>query len=122
MLKGIKLDLKTIAILILGGLLILSIVFRRSKSIDYHKDAIELLHEQNEILEVRNDSLKVVNNNLDKEIVKINGIMEKTQVKLNATNDKIKHLENEKSKISAHVNTLNADGISKSLTEYLNRK
>ena len=122
MLKGIKLDLKTIAILILGGALILSIIFRRGKDIDYYKNEIDLLHMNNDALSNTNDSLRVINVKLDNEITKIMLIIKDNEIKLIENNKKIKRLIYEKNKITNHVNSLDADGISESLTDYLNKK
>ncbi len=116
-----KIDIKVIFILILAGALILSFIFRPSKSIDDYEDKINQLKHQNDSLLSNNDSLKSANYKLDEEVKKILIDIDKTQVKLDKTNNKIKDLENGKSKVSGYVNNLNADGVAKSLTDYLNR-
>lgn len=122
MFQNIKLDLKTIAIIILGGALVLSIIFRRSKPIDMYENEIEALHNANEVLLSENDSLSLANMVLDEEIDRIYIVIEATEARLDSTNIKIKDLEDGKNKITTHVAALDADGISKSLTEYLNRR
>jgi predicted nuclease with TOPRIM domain len=120
MFKG-KIDIKVIFILILAGALILSFIFRPSKSIDSYKDKIHQLRQENDSLLFNNDSLKTANIKLNSEIKKILIDINLTKVKLDKTNKKLKNLENGKSKVSGYVNKLNADGIAKSLSEYLNR-
>jgi len=120
MFKG-KIDIKVIFILILAGALILSFIFRPSKSIDSYKDKIHQLRQENDSLLFNNDSLKTANIKLNSEIKKILIDINLTKVKLDKTNKKLKNLENGKSKVSGYVNSLNADGVAKSLSEYLNR-
>lgn len=120
MFKG-KIDTKVIFILILAAALILSLIFRPAKKIDMYTDQIKQLHEQNDSLLLNNDSLKLVNSKLDKEIKKILIVIDSTQAKLDQTNKKIKDLENGKGKVSSYVNGLNADGVARSLSEYLDK-
>jgi len=121
MLKEGRIDIKVIFIFCLAIALILSFIFRPSKGIDMYKDEIKQLHKQNDSLLKNNDSLKMLNVKLDKQINQILHEIYITQVNLDKTNDKIKNLENGKGKVSSYVNNLNADGVAKSLTEYLNR-
>lgn len=121
MFKG-KIDIKVIFILILAVLLILSYIFRPSKGIDMYEDEINALREENERLTLSNDSIKLLNNQLDIEIKKLSELIDSTQSKLSDNEEKIKDLENGKGKVSGYVKTLNADGIAKSLTEYLNKR
>jgi peptidoglycan hydrolase CwlO-like protein len=121
MFKG-KIDIKVIFILILAGLLILSYVFRPTKGIDMYEDEINALREENERLLLSNDSIKSLNNELDNEIKKLSEVIDSTQNKLSDNEEKIKDLENGKGKVSGYVKTLNADGIAKSLTEYLDKR
>ena len=116
-----KIDIKVIFILILAGALILSLIFRPSKTINNNEDKIKQLNKENEMLLSNNDSLKLANLKLDNEINKILKEIDKTQQELEKTNKKIKDLENGKGKVTAYVNKLNADGIANSLTEYINR-
>lgn len=120
MFKG-KIDIKIIFILVLATLLILSFIFRPSKSIDNYEDKINQLKEQNDSLLLNNDSLKLANSKLDIEIEKLLNDIDSTQAKLDETNNRIISLENGKNKVSGRVNKLNADGIANSLSDYLNR-
>jgi regulator of replication initiation timing len=121
MLKG-NLDIKTILILILAGVLIVSIIFRPSKPIEMYEDEISLLKQQNKTLIQNNDSLELVNSQLDKEIEGYLIEIDSTQVLLDENKDKITELEDGKNEVSGYVNGLNADGVTESLTNYLNRK
>lgn len=121
MFKG-KIDIKMIFILVLAVALILTIVFRPSKGVEMYENEIKELHEQNESLLNHNDSLKIVNSELDEKNKKIIQAIDSTQVELDKTNDRIKDLENGKGKVSGYVNTLNADGVANGLSEYLNNR
>lgn len=121
MLKG-KLDIKMVFILILAGALILSFIFRPSKTINTHEDEIEALEKENESLLSKNDSLTIENAKLDEKIQKILIDIDSTQHLLDETNDRINDLENDKGKISSYVKSLDADGVANSLTEYLNKR
>lgn len=121
MLKG-KLDIKTIFILILGGALILSLIFRPTKEIDTYEDEINQLKEENKELLINNDNLKIANIELNKEIQELLLSIDSMGVELEKNNNRIKDLEDEKSKVSDYVDGLNADGVARSLTEYLNRR
>ena len=120
MIRG-KIDIKIIFILILAGFLILSLIFRPSKSINTYEDKINRLEQENDSLLSNNDSLKLINGKLHEEFDKLLIDINKTQIELDKTNDKIKDLENGKGKVSGYVNKLNADGVAKSLSDYLNR-
>jgi chromosome segregation ATPase len=121
MLQG-KLDIKMVIILILAGVVILSFIFRPSKPIEMYEDEISLLKEQNEQLSQNNDSLELANNQLDKEIEGYLIEIDSTQVLLDENNEKITKLEDGKNKVSGYVNSLNADGVTESLSDYLNRR
>lgn len=116
-----KIDIKVIFILILASILILSLIFRPSKSIDTYNNKINQLERENDSLLFNNDSLKTINTKLDVEYNKLLIDINKTHLELDKTNDKIKDLENGKGKVSTYVNKLNADGIAKSLSDYLDR-
>jgi predicted nuclease with TOPRIM domain len=117
-----KLDIKSIFIIVLSVLLLLSIWFRPSKTVDNHKNEIDQLIKENERLLSTNDSLKLSNIIINREVDKLHKEIDDTQERLRKTNNKIKDLEDGKDKVSDYVKSLDADGISKSLTEYLNNK
>jgi len=117
-----KIDIKVIFIIILAVALILSFIFRPSKDIDNHEDEIELLNKQNKRLFNINDSLQLENLKLNEEIEQLIVSIDSTKVLLDKNKDKIKDLENDKSKVSTYVDRLNVDGVTTSLSEYLNRR
>lgn len=117
-----KLDIKSIFIIVLSVALLLSLWFRYSKPIDKHEDEIERLHKENKELLSINDSLKLSNIKINEEIKELLVDIIETQEKLDKTNNRINDLENGKNKVSSRIKLLDADGIAKSLTEYLNKK
>jgi peptidoglycan hydrolase CwlO-like protein len=117
-----KLDIKTIVILVLLGVVIVSFIFRPSKPIEMYEDEIILLNKKNKQLSQSNDSLELVNNQLDKEIEGYLNEIDSTQLLLDENKEKITELEDGKNKVSGYVNSLNADGVTESLTDYLNRR
>ena len=121
MFKG-KIDIKVIFIIILAVALILSFIFRPSKNIDNHEDEIELLNKENERLFSVNDSLQLENLKLNKKREQLIVSIDSTKVLLDENKDKSKDLENGKSKVSTYVDRLNVDGVTSSLSEYLNRR
>jgi len=115
-------DKKDIGIIVLGVLLILTFIFRPSKSIDTYEDEINNLKISNKKLSKNNDSLIIANTILTIEIEKLIANADSTQAALADTEDKINDLENGKGKVSGYVNTLNADGVANALTEYLDKR
>jgi len=117
-----NIDIKTIFIIVLGAGLVLSFIFRPSKSIDTYEDEISLLKKQNKNLSSNNDSLKSINIELSIEIQNILTNIDSTEAKLADNEGKINDLEDDKSKVSGYVRNLNADGVAESLNEYFERK
>lgn len=117
-----KLSIEKILIIVLAVALVLSFIFRPSKPIDMYEDEISTLKENNEKLILSNDSLKNVNLKLNEEIREILVTIDSTQAALDSTKTKIKDLENAKGNISSTVRKLNANGVSRELSEYLNRR
>jgi chromosome segregation ATPase len=117
-----KLDIKSILILVLGGILVFTIIFRPTKKIDTYEDEIEQLELKNDSLRNLNDLIGTENDSLRTERLEIQSKVDSIGVELEENKDKIKDLQNGKGKVSGYVKTLNADGVANSLTEYLNRK
>jgi peptidoglycan hydrolase CwlO-like protein len=117
--KKYNLDLKTILILVLTLVVIGMIVFKGKPPIDDHKDELERLRIENVKLLKDNDSISLKNNKLDEKILKSTKKIDSIKVELTETNDRIKELENGKNKIPTYVDGLDADGVAKSLSEYL---
>ena len=108
-----------IFILILAVALVLSFVFRPSKSIDMYEDEIKSLRNQNKKLLSTNDSIQKLNGKLQIEIDAILIKIDSTLVMLNLTDSTLKELENKRDEIPTIVNNMDSDAIIVSLAEYL---
>ena len=112
-------NIQMIFILILAVALVLSFVFRPSKSIDVYEDEIKLLRNQNKKLLSSNDSIQKLNGKLQIEIDAILIKIDSTLVMLNLTDSTLKELENKRDEIPTIVNNMDSDAIIVSLSEYL---
>ena len=112
-------NIQMIFILILAVALVLSFVFRPSKSIDVYEDEIKLLRNQNKKLLSTNDSIQKLNGKLQIEIDAILIKIDSTLVMLNLTDSSLKELENKRDEIPTIVNNMDSDAIILSLSEYL---
>jgi regulator of replication initiation timing len=117
-----KLSLEKIVIIVLAIALIFSLILRPSKPIDMYEDEINNLKENNKNLILSNDSLKSENIKLTEEIKNILITIDSTQLVLDSNQRKIKDLEDAKGNIGNIVNKLNANGVTRELSEYLNRR
>ena len=112
-------NIQMIFILILALALVLSFVFRPSKSIDVYEDEIKLLRNQNKKLLSSNDSIQKLNGKLQIEIDAILIKIDSTLVMLNLTDSTLKELENKRDEIPTIVHNMDSDAIIVSLAEYL---
>jgi hypothetical protein len=117
-----KLDIKSILIIILATLLIILTVFQPNKKIDYYKNEIELLHKSNAKLLYSNDSLKLVNKGLDKELTKIYGVIKLHETLILKYNNTINDLKQQQDETTNRINILNADGVATEFTNYLKKR
>ena len=117
-----KLDIKSIAIIVLGIALIISFLFGQHNNVDYQKDDIEELHKQNKANLKANDSLLYANKRIDQEIKDIHDKLASTAIELASTQKELRYLKNRTNEIPKYVGTLSANGIASSLTDYLNSK
>lgn len=117
-----KLSFEKILIIVLTVALVLSFIFRPSKPIETYENEIKLLQQDNVRLLQSNDSLKVENLKLNEEIREILVTIDKTQQALDSSNLKIKKLQNAKVNVSDRVRNLNADGVARELSEFLDKK
>ena len=118
----IKLDIKSIFIIILGVALILSFIFRPSKPIETYENEINALKQVNKELLISNDSIAGINKKLEEEIQQILFTIDSTQALLKNSEKKIKELEEQRDEISDIVDNLNSDGVTKSISDYLKRR
>jgi hypothetical protein len=114
-----KLDIKSILIIILATLLLIFTVFQPNRKINYYKEEIKLLNKNNNKLLRSNDSLKLINNQLDTEIVRIYDVIRLHETLVNKYNKTIIELNNKKNETTNRVNVLNADGVATEFTNYL---
>lgn len=117
-----KIDTKIIFILILAGALIASIIFRPQKPIETYEDEINTLKEKNKQLILSNDSISHLNNKLQIEIDKILVVIDSTKVLLKGTEDKLENLEKKRNEVSNIVNSLHADDVASTISDYLKRR
>lgn len=117
-----KLDIKSIAIIVLGIALIISFLFGQHNNVDYKKDEIEELHKQNKAILKANDSLLYANKRIDQEIKDIHDKLASTAIELASTQKELRYLKNRTNEIPKYVGTLSANGVANSFTNYLNTK
>ncbi len=116
-----KFDIKTIFIFILGGLLILAVIFNQKKYVT-NETILDDLHNKTTILETTNKSLKEANKKLDSTIFIINKELIVNKAKLDKTQKQLQELNNKRNEISSNVNRLSANGVSNAFTEYLDKR
>ncbi len=116
------LDTKTIFILILAALLVIMILARRSNNpADYEKE-LKALHEQNDNLLHKNDSLKSKNEKLDVYIKEINTKLVVNQKLLNNTQSQLDNLNRRRNEIPNSVKRLSANGVASEFSKYLDKR
>ena len=118
----IKLDIKSIFIILLGIALILSFIFRPSKPIENYENEINALKQVNKELLISNDSIAGINKKLEEEIQQILFTIDSTEALLKNSENKIKELEEQRDEISDIVDNLNSDGVTQSISDYLKRR
>tara|TARA_R100001460_G_scaffold62437_4_gene102542 strand:- start:709 stop:1089 length:381 start_codon:yes stop_codon:yes gene_type:complete len=118
----INIDLKAILILGLAVALVLSFIFRPSVPIEEYEEEISVLQKQNEKLLISNDSIIKANIKLQKEIDVILYAIDSTKVVLRKTEDKLKELERKRNEVSNIVDNMDSDGVTNTLSDYLQRR
>ena len=116
-----KLDPKSIILIFLTIVLIVSTLLSYTR-VNKHKDELKDLKVRYEKIEANNDSLINSNNLIDNKIRELTIKNDKIEKELDKTDDIINKLKDDNEKINNYVKSLNADGIAKSLTMYLNKK
>lgn len=116
-----KIDLKTVIIIILTGVLIFMFLQYRSVGYDYKRE-IKKLHETNKELLHKYDSISHENKQIDIELQKIYGIIEITEKLIVQYDNNIKELKNSKNETYNRVNVLNADGVATEFTNYITKR
>ena len=117
-----KLDIKSIIIIILSCLLIIGFVFRNKETIVDRSSEIKTLNETNKFLLNKNNDLFLVIDSLNNRIDSNKLLLDKNDYKVKELQIKIKKLKDEKNKISAVVNSMSSNDITISFTNYLNKR
>lgn len=114
-------DPKIVFIVVLALALILSFLFNIHNSIVYPKDEIKKLRHANELLSKNNDSIALVNKNLDKKLAELNLLLKENNKKLAETDSALKSLKKKRNETPTYVNRLSASGVATELSKYLNK-
>lgn len=116
-----KFDTKTIFIFILGGLLILAVIFGQKGIVSNDSD-IKDLRAKSDSLVKSNEELKEANKKLDSMIFIVNKELVVNKEKLDKTQQQLQDLNNKRNEISNNVNSLSANGVANAFTDYLNKR
>ena len=115
-------DIKDIFIIVLGLVIVTMILFRPSKDISMYEKEINILNQRNKILIDINDSISIANNLLENQISLLEVDVETVNDKLIDNEKEINKLKRNKGEIYKHVNSLDVDGVTSGLSDYLKRK
>ena len=114
-------DPKIVFIVVLALALILSFLFNIRNSINYPKDEIKKLRAANELLSKKNDSIVLVNKNLDIKLAQLDLVLKENNKKLAETDSALNTLKKKKNETPTYVNRLSASGVATELSKYLNK-
>ena len=115
-------DIKDIFIIVLGLVIVTMILFRPSNDISMYEEEINILNQKNKILIDINDSISIANNLLENQISLLEVDVETVNGKLIDNEKEINKLKRNKGEIYKHVNSLDVDGVTSGLSDYLKRK
>jgi len=119
----ITFDIKSIIILILSLVIVGIILFNPSKKeINKYETEINNLNKKNKELLFKNDSLKNVNRQLGNDILILTKKIDDINIELEDNENLIKRLKKKKGEIFSNVNSMDANGVTRSLTDYLKRR
>lgn len=94
-------------------------ILKKPNSIDYHQQEIKTLHESNRRLSYINDSLYLVNTEIDLELQYINMKLIKDSIALVATQQELVKLNKQKQEIQAKVTQLTSTGVANGFEAYI---
>lgn len=117
--KTAFIDNKVIIIILLLIILLLSIFFKKITPVNSHKEEIIKLHNQNDILLRRYDSLTKLNDITDLILKQYQQTILNKEAEINKSQIEINKLKNEKVKTRDFIYSLTADSISREFTKYL---
>jgi hypothetical protein len=115
-------NIKDIFIIVLGLIIVFMILFKPSKDISMYEEEINVLNQRNKFLIEVNDSISVANNLLEKQILLLEVDVETVNDKLVDNEEEINKLKRNKGEIYKHVNSLDVNGVTSGLSDYLKRK
>ena len=115
-------DIKDIFIVVLGVVIITMIILRPSNDISMYEEEINILNQKNKILIDINDSISIANNLLENQISLLEVDVETVNGKLIDNEKEINKLKRNKGEIYKHVNSLDVDGVTSGISDYLKRK
>lgn len=115
-------DIKDIFIIVLGLVIVTMILFRPSNDISMYEEEINILNQRNKILIDINDSISIANNLLENQISLLEVDVETVNGKLIDNEKEINKLKRNKGEIYKHVNSLDVDGVTSGISDYLKRK
>ena len=117
--KSLFKDIKTVFILVLAGALIISILSRPSTPIETYETEIDALKQENQKLQLSNDSINKLNLRLQEEITVMLYAIDSTEVILKQTEEKLSELEKKRNEISTIVTNMDSDDITNTFSNYL---
>ena len=115
-------DIKDIFIIVLGLVIVTMTLFRPSNDISMYEEEINILNQRNKILIDINDSISIANNLLENQISLLEVDVETVNGKLIDNEKEINKLKRNKGEIYKHVNSLDVDGVTSGISDYLKRK
>ena len=98
------------------------IIVMHVKDISMYEEEINILNQKNKILIEINDSISTANNLLENQISLLEVDVETVNSKLIDNEKEINKLKRNKGEIYKHVNSLDVDGVTSGLSDYLKRK
>lgn len=116
-----SLDSKSLLVLILLVALIFSVLFTIRTTALYPKNEIKRLKQENQILSKKNDSLILVNKNIDIKLAELDLIINNKNKKLAETELELKNLKKKRNEILIYVNRLSASDVARELSKYLDK-
>ena len=116
-----KIDFKFIIIIILAIGLIISFFFGQRSQINHHGDKIKELQEQNKSFIRKNDSLILINKQLDVKLLVIAKELDKTNNKIIEAQLQLDKLKNKSNEIHNSVNKLSANDVASGISKYLDK-
>ncbi len=120
--KKIKIDIKAGFIIVLGLVIVLMILFRPSKGLNYYEDELNELNNKNKLLLEKNDSLYNINNTLQIELDSLSDDVDSVNLILGNNKKEIDRLKNRKGEIFDNVNNMDVNDVTRNLSGYLKRR